>query len=314
MPFFGKYFNKCTSLFQKNRSVVSDMYSIFYSSFHRQRRVSLFRVSLFRGSITVETALALPIFLFAMLSVLMFCEAIRLSDNISVLLCQNAKELAMYGYASRYTGDMDMPAGKAGSVAFSESYIRYKVKKGLENKKQETDMINGEEDGIHYFHSKILKDDKIDIVASYEVSLPYSFLGVGKFKAVDRACVRAWTGYDNTRTEHLHEEEEVVFITMDSEVYHRDRGCRHLNVKVKTVPRKEIAKWRNKNGGKYYKCGFCKGGTGRAVYLTEYGDRYHESVTCSKLKRDVYPVPLSEAEGRRPCKTCGTQKGGNIWD
>lgn len=298
MPFFGKYFNRCTSLFQKNRPVVSDRYSNLYSNFYAQRRVSLFR-----GSITIETALILPIFLFAMLSVLMFCEAIRLSDNLSVLLHQNAKELAMYGYASKYMDEM--PAGKAGNIAFSETYVRYKISKGLKEKKQAADMITGKETEIHYLYSKILEDDMIDLIACYEVLLPYSFLGAGKFKVVDRARVRAWTGYDNTRTEHLRGTEEIVFITSDSEVYHRDRGCRHLNVKIKTVSRQETGNLRNKNGGRYYRCGYCKGGTGMVVYLTEYGNRYHESVTCSKLKRDVYPLPLSEAGERRPCKTCG---------
>lgn len=298
MPFFGQYFNKCTSLFQKNRTNVSDMYSTFYPDCYTQRRVSLFR-----GSITVEAALILPMFLFAMLSILMVCEAVRLSDNISVILHQNAKELAMYGYASKYVKAGSM--GKAGSVAFSETYVRSEVQKGLKNKKQTQSLICGGSHGIHYLKSEILKDDLINLTASYEVQLPYAFLGTGRFKVVDRARVRAWTGYDNSHTEHLGTDEALVFLTKDSEIYHKDRGCRHLNVKIMTVKRQELPTKRNKNGGKYYNCEFCMDEAGVVVYLTEYGDRYHESVTCSKLKRDVYSVPLSEAGKRRPCKTCG---------
>lgn len=288
MPFFGNDKNKSTSL------RIGNIPPLIYP----QRRVSLFR-----GSITVETALVLPIFLFAMLSVLMFIEAIRFSDNVSVLLHQNAKELAMYGYASKYANGMTV--GKLGDIAFSSTYVRNKVEKGLKEKKQQPDVVWKGNKGIHYLRSEILEDERIDLIASYEILLPYSFLGSGKFRVVDRARVRAWTGYDNTQSEHLHAEEEIVYITSEGEVYHRDRSCKHLNIKVLTAYRDKISEIRNKDGGKYYACEFCDSRQGAVVYVTEYGDRYHGNIGCSRLKRDVYPVPLSEVGGRRLCATCG---------
>lgn len=288
MPFFGKKINKGTSLRIGNT----------LPSSNRQRRVSLFR-----GSITVETAIVLPIFLFAMLSVLMFCEAIRLSDNISVILAQNAKELSMYSYAKKYVGDV--PAGRLGNIVFSSTYVKNSTIQGLKKKNQQGDLIAGGYSGIVCLQSKAGENEIIDLIASYQVSLPYSFLGQGEFKCIDRARVRAWTGYDNTQKEGIDAGEEIVYITKDSEVYHRERNCRHLNIKVIQALVSEMREKRNRNGGKYYACNFCGEAKRGVVYLTEYGDKYHASVSCSRLKRDVYPVLRSEVQGRRLCKTCG---------
>lgn len=60
-------------------------------------------------------------------------------------------------------------------------------------------------------------------------------------------------------------------------------------------------------GGIYHlceRCGWMPGNDGNC-YVTDYGDRYHTSLSCSGLKRKVYTVPLSEVKGKGACSKCG---------
>ena len=88
-------------------------------------------------------------------------------------------------------------------------------------------------------------------------------------------------------------------------VYHKDYHCTHLDLSIRMASGEEVSSLRNESGGKYYACEHCGGGSGGAVYITSYGDRYHSSLSCSGLKRTVYAVPLSEAVGKGACSKCG---------
>ena len=41
------------------------------------------------------------------------------------------------------------------------------------------------------------------------------------------------------------------------------------------------------------------------VYITDYGDVYHEEIGCSGLKRTVYLVEIEKVGQRQPCGKCG---------
>lgn len=253
-----------------------------------------------KASLTVETAIVLPIFTFAMISILFFSEVIRYSDIVASRLHQNAREMAVYSYAVN-KGIKNIPgvAGIAGGMLLSETYVKSNVSNAL----KESGI---KENGISYLRSKILTDDIIDLVAVENIQLPYEFLGIGEFSIMDRARVHAFTGYDNSQNSDKEEQEEIVYITPGGEVYHTDRGCRHLKITIKNIAAANIEKARNDSGGKYYACEYCmKSEKVSTYYVTEYGDRYHIRSDCSALKRDVVAVKISQVAGRRPCKSCG---------
>ena len=64
-----------------------------------------------------------------------------------------------------------------------------------------------------------------------------------------------------------------------------------------------VGSLRNADGARYTRCASC-GMEGGTVYITNYGNRYHSSLTCGGLKRMVYLIRLSEAQGYHACQKC----------
>ena len=88
-------------------------------------------------------------------------------------------------------------------------------------------------------------------------------------------------------------------------VYHRDNQCTYLDLSIRTAGKKDIAQLRNENGEKYRTCEKCGKKAGKNVYITNQGNRYHSSIGCSGLKRKIYAIPISEAQGKGECSRCG---------
>lgn len=221
------------------------------------------------GSITVETSLILPIFIFAMLSIMYLTDAIRISSANTEELAENAYRMAKYAYM----GDSlinDTPLSDA------------------------IDILNN-------------GDDIIDLVKRYRIDVPFDILGAYNPYMVDRVRIRAFTGYDNLKHKSNNNvDEEMVYVTETGSVYHRSLSCSHLKLNIRNVAYADLKKERANDGSKYYPCEYCchTGEKPASVYITDDGNRYHTTLSCGALKRTVHEIPLSKA-GLPPCKECG---------
>ncbi len=258
-----------------------------------------------KGSLTIETAIALPLFIFAVLSLIMIGEAVRFSGNMNAALLENGRKLSAYAYAGSRAGlEGSIVGAKAVSLTVGKSMVMEDLKKEGTG---EIPVENGA-GGLSFIHSNVLGPDQmIDLNAVWRMKIFFPLPGVQGFRVIDRARIRAFTGYDNSHREDRsgEEEEEMVFITEKGTVYHRDRNCPHLNINIRHTTRTEVGKERNNAGGKYYPCEYCGGGGGENLYITDDGDRYHTKISCPGLKRSVKTVPISETGGRPPCADCG---------
>lgn len=257
-----------------------------------------------KGSLTIEAALVLPLFIFGTLAMIMIGEAVRFSGNMNAALLENGRKLSTYAYAGNKAGiEGSLLGGKAVSLTLGKSMVLNDLKK------EDTGEIPVESGfgGLSFIHSNVLGPDQmIDLNAVWRMKLFFPLPGVKGFRVIDRARIRAFTGYDNTRREdRSEEEEEMVFITEKGTVYHRDRNCSHLNINIRHTTRTAVGRERNNAGGKYYPCEYCGGGNGENLYITDDGDRYHTKISCPGLKRSVKTVPISETGGRPPCAACG---------
>lgn len=81
--------------------------------------------------------------------------------------------------------------------------------------------------------------------------------------------------------------------------------CSYLQLSIQYVQYSELQNMRNEGGGKYHKCEQCVYGQAmNGVYITSYGNRYHNSLNCSSLKRTIRAVHKSKVAGRGGCSKC----------
>lgn len=248
-----------------------------------------------RASVVVEAAVVLPIFLFAMMQLLSFLDVLRLQTNIEAQIHQNARQMAVYAHA-----------GSAGPT-FSKLYVKGNVIASLGTDYLNNAPLAGGAAGISFATSKIMEKECIDLIALYRIEPYFSAANFQKFQSFSRCKIRAFTGYDTIHGNIYEASEQLVYVTERGRAYHTDRNCPHISVSVQAMKLSELSGKRNYDGGKYYSCSSCKkkGSVGDIVYVTNYGTLYHSRITCSKLKRSVKVIPISQVDGRKACGRCG---------
>lgn len=260
-------------------------------------------ITSFAASLTVECAMVLPIFMFAMLSVAYLIEAVNFSSVMSAALCETATEYAGYAYAY----EKGISKGGLGGKVVSLTLARAGVLSYIGNSFMEKAPVVNRSAGISFLRSSVLdKDEMIDLTADYRIGTPYDFFGFLSIPVADAARVRAFTGYDNTGKGRGEEKgsERMVYITETGTVYHSSLSCRHLKLNIMTETVEGVKNRRANDGSKYYPCSCASGITSGVVYITDDGNRYHGTLSCHALKRTIKEIPISEAGGRSPCRDC----------
>lgn len=280
-----------------------------------------------QGSMTVEAALVLPVFLFLMLNLLSIMEMLYLDIRIDAALSEVGREMATYAYVADvltaerekegekeyvWSEDEEYPEEgnklirKAQSVLLAQGYARERMIGMIGRDYLDASMIVGGSNGLVLFRSDVMEEDEtIDLIVTYRLRPWFDLYEVWEKPFMKRCYIKGFTGYiprDGISGE------EVCYITADSEVYHITRECTHLKLSISSVDFDILEECRNLDGSKYKPCEKCigKGIEYERVYIALQGDRYHSTLACSGLKRTVYVIPLSEVGERRPCLRCGT--------
>lgn len=260
------------------------------------------------ASMTLEASIALPLFIFFFVNMIGAIEIIRVQSEMEGVLHQVGNEVAIKAYDIR-EGENLVGIGSSGAleVGALSGYAIYKVKSELTDKLYKNAVMDGAS-AANMLSSRIMTSgDIIDIVVDYRVHPIIPIIGFKDFMVESRYYGHAWTGYDISGAGDNEEiQQEMVYVTEHGEVYHRDVGCKYLRTSVKSVPYTQLGSKRNKDRKKYYACEYCGDGVaGGDVFITDYGERYHTSVSCPGLKRKIYTIPISEVGGRGPCSGCG---------
>lgn len=237
------------------------------------KRVYLFT---FKGSITVEAAIAIVIFILAVFSMIGYL--MMLNQQLSHQIKINNIAVAM------------------SKLKFHEKVLK-KIGDRDEDFQEQTRQLKSE---INLSGEQVSNNDEreIDIVYSFFYTIPWINK---KIRITERCFIKDWTGRDIKRSQ------ELVYITKTGSVYHVTKECSHLLLHIRKISYKALSVEKNCYGKKYSRCTMCVRkslSAGEDIFVTEDGTKYHSSLMCSGLTRNIIIVEKSKIENMSPCSRC----------
>lgn len=242
-----------------------------------------------KGSITVEAAMAVPLFLFATVALLYLLEIMAIQTSIRA--------------GMQYAGKVVAEEASCVTVLLP-SEVEKDLISAIGAERLERSVIVGGSSGIECGKSRISPRTGIGtICAEYQIRIPVPFYQINKITKTESMKIKAWTGYEKEGLSFA--DDTTVYITDTGTVYHKNYHCTYLDLSIHMVRKSELSELRSIDGGKYYACEYCTDSVGNCIYVTNSGNRYHSSLSCSGLKRTIYAIPLSDALGKGACTRCG---------
>lgn len=272
------------------------------------------------GSLTLEAAILLPLFLFFMMTMLSLMDMLYFYGTVEQRLHQIGKKMAIYAPAKELvaeclTGETEDSNGEVnsreiGTIAadiLGEQYVKNNLISGIMQQELRASGVVGGSGGLNLLYSRIMGEgDVIDLVVSYEIEPRNNFFFVPAYPLLNRCRVRAWTGYAVAADAVNDAGERMVYITETGTVFHLTKTCTYLALSIQPVTSAELDQSRNQSGGIYGKCELCGDGEADIYFITNYGDCYHTSLGCSGLKRTITQIPISQVGDKHVCSRCGT--------
>ena len=243
-----------------------------------------------KASLTIEAAVVLPVMSAFFVFLLSFFHILHIQMKVEEALTYAGRKVAVE--SSVVEEELALFASAQGLVLWEIGRDNWVAR-----------YVSGGGLGVSLLGSSF-QDDQIILHATYKIELPLQIFGVDGIMMWSRQAFQKWVG-DMPDAED-EEEECWVYVTPQGEVYHRLESCRALVIRLKSAFLWTIETIRGKNGQKYYPCSRCVANISEndVVYYTDYGELYHQSLSCSHIKRTIEKMLLSEVEERRPCSLC----------
>ncbi|MCR4740515.1 MAG: pilus assembly protein [Lachnospiraceae bacterium] len=244
-----------------------------------------------RGSLTIESALVLPLFLFGMLCLMSFFDLLNYYITLDQAMYSRARLMAQKAVCS-YVSNKDQ--------------LYNGITELMDEKILKNAPVQGGGYALNVSESDLSNREILVLDAKYTSALPFDTAGLFSETFDHRLIMHTFTGFDLGLYGYTKgTSPEYVYMTENGSVYHTDPGCTHIRLRIREVTKNDIGSLRNNNGGKYKPCEHCHAClTDGILYITPEGDRYHVSLTCSGLKRTVKTVKLSDIPGVPPCLRC----------
>ena len=314
----------------------------------QQKRKRALRFASCTGSVTVETALVLPVFLCVLCGLMLLGSLLLTEARIQYALARTADVYAAQyaverladnqgGSGSSSTGSGSLSAGQAGSSGSGggsgspsasqtgSASLSEKVrgladgllqKAGLQavfhSVYEETSMdeicIRGGRAGIRLSVSSQGEED-----ATVKVSASYR-LKIGIPFVGEYSFARQAQSMQRVFCGYVEHGDGKTEADSQGVVYVAEHGSvYHTSLSCTHICRRISGSSVDRilSGKKYQACDKCihEGERPSVLYVTPYGEKYHSSLSCSGLKRTVKAIPKEEAEGMRMCSRCAARQG-----
>lgn len=243
-----------------------------------------------KGSLTLEAAIVVPIFFFAMLCLAYLLEMMAIQTTVRNALYSVGKEAAQQAY----TG-----------AVLTDGELEQRIVENIGIDRLEQSVVSGGASGMDCKETKSnWSTGVMDLHVQYQVEIPILMFRITPVTCEETLRIKGWTGYSWALEDEV--EKDTVYVTDTGIVYHRDAHCTYLDMSVRAVHAESIEELRNQSGGIYYACESCgKDETDSTIrYITDYGTRYHTSLECKKIQRNVYAISIDEAYGLGGCSKC----------
>lgn len=272
------------------------------------------------GSLTVEASLVMPLFIFAIVSIIQIMIFMNVQLKLQSSLYNQTMKVAGYSFLTEsveqclpqeISKDDYKAAVSIIENGITEVLVKSMVINDLGDDFFNLPWISGGKNGINIIFSAGAGERNIDVILSYKLKFMYNFLGIGSVNIVARANISKWTGV--TRIEKPDDEKkdtENVFVTKNGTVYHIYRDCTYLAVKLTKIKYSDVDDRRNKSGGKYYPCSSCIKNIAdmNYVYISQYGECYHADDKCKTIYHNILEVSKDEVSDRKLCSKCRERK------
>ena len=245
-----------------------------------------------KGSVTIEAAFGIPLFLFAALCLIWLIEIQSIKISITAAAQSAAKSAA---------------EDTAVIPVLNTIKLKSDIVSLIGEDRINRSIIRGGSSGISCWKSYVSPaTGEMNIKVEYDIMVPIPVIGSPSASLEEKFTISSWNGRNNEQMGG--ENREIVYMTENGSVYHEDYNCSYLRLSLRYVPYEELGSIRNESGGRYHACEKCVIGSAMTgVYITENGNKYHNTLGCSGLKRTIYAVKRSEAGGVGGCSRCSGQ-------
>lgn len=265
-----------------------------------------------KASITVECSLALPIFICCVLGLYSLMLVLNTYAKVNVSLHEAGKELAYCAYPLEQIDDDKEQSNiytDISQMILPETYVQTRMVSLMGFEETANSSIKGKILGFNLLRSSVEEENDInDFIVTYTIT-PW-FMSDGGIKLENRCRMKKWTGYERAQGTGS---TEYVYVTPNGKAYHTNYDCAYLHPSIHSCPVENIADARNKSGSKYTECSKCrKLQQGDEVYITDWGERYHNSITCAELERTIKKISISDVGDRSLCEKCAWYIKGDV--
>lgn len=251
-----------------------------------------------RGSVTVEASIAVPIFLFFVLSMVRISMLLLAEAHIHQSLAEAAEYTAQYGYLEKKLAE-EKGIGEEGalSMVVNEAVLIKQFHSCLgEDFYVEQSLLSGNKGIILTLHTNRDNPKRFTARADYMAIFSVPVFGKATIPISNEIEKKVYVGYSKEESNDCY-----VYVTPNQAVYHIRRNCTHLQLSVTEIS--------SSQKGSYTPCSFCGKEEKGTIYVARTSHIYHGNRNCLGLKRTVGRVRLSEVIGKGACSRCG--RGGS---